>query len=248
MTRSSTNREVAFFVTCLVDQIYPEIGLAAVRLLEAAGYTVVVPPAQTCCGQPFFNSGLDEEAIPLAQRTVAQLEPYTAIVLPSGSCTAFLRVEVPHLLQSDPRWAQRAQAVADKTYELCEFLVHHARWTPPLLPQAPALTYHDSCHMNRLLRLRQEPRHLLQAAGYTLHEMAESDFCCGFGGLFSLRMADVSNAITQEKLAIARQTGTSIVATADPGCLMQMRGFARELGLRVEHVAVLLAAALDGGA
>ncbi len=241
-------KEVAFFVTCLVDQIYPEIGLAAVRLLRAAGYAPVVPPAQTCCGQPFFNSGLPDEAVPLARQTVTLLEPFTAVVVPSGSCTAFLRVEIPHLLRDDPQWAERAMGVARKTYELCQFLVHRAQWTPPRRSDAPPLTYHDSCHMNRLLGLGEEPRALLQAAGYTLREMAEADFCCGFGGLFSLRMAEVANAITEEKLRLARETNAPIVATADAGCLMQMRGLARRAGVQVEHVAVLLAAALDGGA
>ncbi len=235
---------IAFFVTCLVDQIYPDIGKAAVRLLEAAGYRVEVPAFQTCCGQPFFNSGLREEACHLARHTVAVLEPYPAVVVPGGSCTAFLRVEVPHLLADDPTWSERARTLAARTYELTQFLVHEARWTPPRRRDAPPVTYHDSCHMNRLLGVRQEPRQLLQAAGYPLREMPESDLCCGFGGLFSVRMSEVSNAITEEKLRLAGESGAPLVATADAGCMMQMRGLAARAGVQVEHVAVLLAAAL----
>ncbi len=240
-------QQVALFVSCLVNEIFPDIGFAAVRLLEAAGYTVVVPVQQVCCGQPFFNSGLPDRAVPLAQQTVALFEPYPAVVAPSGSCTAFLRVEVPHLLADMDEWGQRARALAGKTFELCEFLVHRAGWTPPRLPTTPVVTYHDSCHMYRLLGLGKEPRRLLEAAGYTLREMDEADLCCGFGGLFSVRMGPVSTEMTAEKLRVASATGAPIVATSDPGCLMQMRGLAARFGIAVEHVACLLAQTLDGG-
>lgn len=235
------SRQVALFVMCLVDQIMPEIGVATVRLLRRAGYEVVFPPAQTCCGQPFFNSGFREEAVRLARRTVEIFEDYEAVVLPSGSCTAMIRTEYPHLLEPWPEWQTRARDLAAKTFELTEFLVHRARWSPQPQAEAPRVTYHDSCHMCRLLHLRQEPRHLLAAAGCTLVEMAESDRCCGFGGLFSIRMPEVSNAMTVEKLRQAVSTGAEILVTADPGCLMQMRGMVAGMGVRAEHVAVVLA-------
>ncbi len=235
---------VAFFATCIVDNVMPEIGVAAVRLLRAAGYDVVFPPEQTCCGQPFYNSGLREEALPLARRTVEIFEPYDAVVLPSGSCTAMLRVEYPHLFADALDWLGRVQALAAKTFELTEFLVHQAQWTPPPLDNAPTITYHDSCHMYRMLGLHEEPRHLLRQAGYPIAEMEESHFCCGFGGLFSVRMANVSNAITADKLRRAVETRARILVSADPGCIMQMRGMLKDTGLRVEHVAVMLAEAL----
>lgn len=234
---------VALCVTCLVDQIYPEIGVATVHLLRQAGYQVEFPNAQTCCGQPFFNSGFRQQAIQLAQRTIEIFEPYEYVVLPSGSCATMLKVEYPHLMADDPAWHSRAQAIAHKTYELTDFLNNVAGWKPPA-GQIAQLTYHDSCHMCRLLGLRDEPRNLLETAGYSIAEMAEPDRCCGFGGLFSLKMPEVSEAMTQEKLRQAQATGATVVATADPGCLMQMRRVAGA-GMRVEHVATLLAEGLN---
>lgn len=231
---------VALLVTCLVDQIMPEVGVAAVRLLRAAGFKVEFPAAQTCCGQPFFNAGFRDEAAHLAKRTVEIFENYPAVVLPSGSCTSMVRAEYPHLLQPWPGWHRRAVRLAEKTYELSEFLVHHTGWRPPPVSDAPRVTYHDSCHMCRILRLRREPRLLLEAAGCTLVEMEEPDRCCGFGGLFSVKMPEVSNAMTEEKLEQAARTGSEVLITADPGCLMQMRGWPQHGYPAVEHLAVVL--------
>jgi len=231
---------LALFVTCVVDQIHPEVGVATVRLLRRAGYEVDFPSAQTCCGQPFFNSGFRPEAANLAKRTIETLEPYEAVVLPSGSCTTMIRAEYPHLLEEEPEWHQRARKLANKTFELSEFLVQKAGWTPPSKADAPTITYHDSCHMCRLLHLKQEPRAILSAAGCTVAEMAESDRCCGFGGLFSIRMPEVSNAMTSEKLQQASDTEAALLVTADPGCMMQMRGLAGQKNVRVEHLATVL--------
>ena len=231
---------VALFVTCIVDQVFPEIGEAARHLLRAAGYEVDIPPMQVCCGQPFFNSGLWDDARPLAQHTIEVLEPYEAVVMPSGSCAAMIRHQYPHLFAEDAPWLERAQRLAERTFELTEFLVHHTSWRPRPRAGLPPVTYHDSCHMYRMLRLRDEPRQLLRAAGYPLVEMRAADVCCGFGGLFSLRLPEVSNAIAEEKLRHAVDTGAPILATSDPGCLMHMRGMLDDLNLRVEHVSTLL--------
>lgn len=231
---------IALFVTCVVDQIHPEVGVATVRLLRRAGYEVDFPAGQTCCGQPFFNSGFRPEAADLAKRTIEILEPYEVVVLPSGSCSSMIRAEYPHLLEPWPDWQERARKLAARVYELSEFLVHQARWQPPVKANAPTITYHDSCHMCRLLQLRQEPRTILTQVGCTISEMAESDRCCGFGGLFSVRMPEVSNAMTNEKLRRAAQTEGSMLVTADPGCMMQMRGLAERNNVRVEHLAVVL--------
>ena len=233
-------KQVALCVTCLVDQVLPEIGVAAVQLLRRAGCAVEFPQTQTCCGQPFFNSGFKQEAVDLAKRAVEIFEPYAAVVLPSGSCTTMIRVEYPHLLEPWPEWCERARALAAKTFELSQFLTHQARWEPAASAAAPNATYHDSCHMCRLLQVRQEPRRLLQAVGCALGEMSEADRCCGFGGLFSLRLPEVSNAMTAEKLRQAAQTGAAILVTADPGCLLQIRGLAAASGLQVEHLATVL--------
>ncbi len=231
---------VAFCVTCLVDQIMPEVGVAAVRLLRRAGCAVDFPQAQTCCGQPFFNSGFRQEARRLAQRTIAIFEPYEAVVLPGGSCTAMIRLEYPHLLADDVAWLARAQALAAKTFELSEFLLHHTDWQPPTQANAPTVAYHDSCHMCRLLHLQQEPRALLAAAGCSLREMSESDRCCGFGGLFSLRLPEVANAMAAEKLRQAQETKADTLVSADPGCLMHLRGLDDAHSPRLVHLATLL--------
>ena len=243
---------VALFVTCIVDQALPEVGVAAVRLLRQAGFEVDFPTSQTCCGQPFFNSGFRDEARRLAQRMIEIFEPYDLVVAPSGSCVAMVRAEFPHLFERDSSWHQRAQQLAAKTYELSEFLVHVARWQPARLEEKTVsgyglrVTYHDSCHMNRLLHLKQEPRTLLAAAGYQIDEMSESERCCGFGGLFSIRMPEVSNAMTADKLRQARETEVTTLVTSDPGCLVQMRGLA-DGRLHIEHLAVMLDRAQNFG-
>ena len=231
---------VALMVTCMVDQVMPEVGVAAVKLLRRAGYQVEFPTGQTCCGQPFVNSGFRDQAVPLAQRVITLFEEYEAVVLPGGSCAAMIRKEYPHLLAEWPIWQARAVALAAKTFELTEFLVQKADWLPHPVTTAPCVTYHDSCHMNRMLGLGADSRTLLQAAGCTLIEMEESDRCCGFGGVFSVRMPEISNAMTEEKLRRAKVTGADLLVTADPGCLMQMRGLAAKAGVRVEHLAVLV--------
>lgn len=236
---------VALFVTCLVDQIMPEVGVASVRLLRRAGYQVEFPKAQTCCGQPFFNSGFRDEATRLARRMIEVFERYDYVVAPSGSCVSMVRAEYPHLFEDDPQWLPRARQLANKTYELSEFLVRVAHAWQPQANGGPTktATYHDSCHMNRLLHVKEEPRQLLRTAGYTIHELPESERCCGFGGIFSVHMPEVSNAMTADKLRQAQDTGAALMVTSDPGCLMQMRGLV-DASLQVEHLATVLDAAL----
>lgn len=236
----SESERVALCVTCLVDQVMPEVGVASVRLLRRAGYEVDFPESQTCCGQPFFNSGFLPEARRLARRTIDAFADQPAVVLPSGSCTTMIRVEYPHLFEDEPRYYYRARRLAAKTYELSEFLVTQANWQPQKAAKTPSVTYHDSCHMCRLLGLGKEPRRLLAQAGCQIREMSESDLCCGFGGLFSLRMPEVSNAMTIEKLRQGVETGAEVLVTADPGCLMQMQGLDGEEGPRLVHLATLL--------
>jgi L-lactate dehydrogenase complex protein LldE len=233
-------RRVGLFVTCLVDQVFPDVGVATVRVLRRAGCEVEFPLAQTCCGQPFFNSGFRDQAAELAKGTVAALEPYEAIVLPSGSCTAMIRTEYVHLLARWPEWQKRAEAVANKTFELTEYLTDEAHWTPEKAGGPAEVTYHDSCHMCRLLGVKEAPRSLLGAIGCRASEMHESDRCCGFGGLFSLRMPEVSNAMTAEKLRQASETGVQILVTSDPGCLMQIRGLSEGRTMRAAHIATIL--------
>ena len=162
--------------------------------------------------------------------------------MPSGSCTSMIRLEYAHLLEDNLAWRNRAERLAAKTFELSDFLVNQLGLTPAVVPDAPppSVTYHDSCHMCRLLGLGREPRQLLEGAGYSIHEMEESDRCCGFGGVFSARMPEVSTAMTAEKLRQAAETGATTLVTSDPGCLMQMRGLISENGPPVEHLATVL--------
>ncbi len=230
--------QLALCITCLVDQIMPEVGVATVKLLRRAGYEVTFPEAQTCCGQPFFNSGFRQKTIHLAQHTIETFAPFATVVLPSGSCTTMIRKEYPHLFADDPVWHERAVALANKTFELTEFLSKEGKLPQNKVAVDTAVTYHDSCHMCRMLGLKEEPRTALTQAGYTLHEMSESDRCCGFGGLFSIRMPEVSNAMTGEKIEQALNSMADVLVTADPGCLMQIRGLAE--GIEVQHIAIML--------
>ena len=231
---------VAIFVTCMVDQMFPEIGAAAVRLLRRTGVKVVFPERQTCCGQPFSNSGFVREALPLAKNTIEVLEPFDAIVVPGGSCTGVIRHEYLDRFADDSDWERRARALATKTFELSEYLAAHLK-IKPKRPEPTPVTYHDSCHMLRIAGIKDPPRHLLAQAGCQITEMRESERCCGFGGLFSVKMVPVSQAMTAEKLNQAAETDTGLLVTSDPGCLMQMRANRpKESNLRIEHLAVVL--------
>lgn len=235
------SRTVALCTTCIVDQIMPEVGVAAVKVLRRAGVRVEFPAGQTCCGQPFFNSGHLNEARASAKHTIAVFEAAAAVVLPGGSCATMIRKEYPHLFEDYPAWKARAEALAHKTYELTEYLSEVVDWQPASVAvEAAAVTYHDSCHMTRMLNIRQSPRAALQRAGVAVVEMPESDRCCGFGGLFCIKMPEVSNAMTRQKLTLAVKSGAKTLVVSDPGCLMQMRGFSHETELRLRHTAEVL--------
>lgn len=239
--KSNQTLTIAFFSTCLVDQAFPEVGQAAVKLLRRSGYKVEYPKKQTCCGQPFYNSGFLGETQRLAKHTIRVLEKYPLVVMPSGSCTTMMRKEYPHLFPEGSEWHQKAAALSAKTYELTEFLEEQTSLQFNSRNSGVTVTYHDSCHMNRALGIKEPPRQLLKRAGYVIEEMEESDRCCGFGGLFSVRMPEVSLAMTQEKITQAERTSAEILVTSDPGCLMQMRTQVdRDDSIRVVHIAELL--------
>lgn len=231
---------IALFTTCMVDQMFPEIGAAAVNLLRRTGREVVFPPDQTCCGQPFYNSGFWPQAADLAKSTIEALEPYHAIVVPGGSCTGMIRVEYAHLFEDQPEWRLRAEALNGKIFELSEYLAENLTLTPGS-DKPVKVTYHDSCHMLRVVGIKDQPRKLLKQVGCEIYEMRDSERCCGFGGLFSIKMQPVSRAMTAEKLSQAGETDTGLLVTSDPGCLMQMHANQSEGdSLRIEHLAVIL--------
>jgi L-lactate dehydrogenase complex protein LldE len=233
------------FVTCLVDLLYPRVGRAAVMLLEDAGLHVDFPQSQTCCGQPGFNAGFPDDARRVAANLLDAMAGAEVVVTPSGSCGAMVRSYYPHLFEGT-RDEQRARDLAGRTYERTEFLgdvlgveTLEGRWDG-------RVTYHDSCHGLRELRLSGQGRRLLHGIdGLELVEMAWPDRCCGFGGAFSMRMPDVATAMADDKLSEAEATGADVLVTGDAGCLMHLAGRLSRTGstLRPMHVATLLAEA-----
>lgn len=245
MTPPVPPTRVALFVTCLVDLFHPEVGEATAALLEDLGVRVDVPEAQTCCGQPGFNSGFDDEARRVGRTLLDAFDGAGAVVAPSGSCTAMVRVHFPRLFAATAD-AGRARALAARTYELTEFLVD-VLGVERLEGSFPAtVTYHDACHGLRELRLSGQGRKLLSAIdGLELREMARPDACCGFGGTFALRLPDVATAMADDKLAQARASGADVLVAGDSGCLMHLAGRLSRIrsSLRPMHIAVLLARA-----
>lgn len=234
-------RTVALYVTCLADLMRPEVAEAAVALLEDADCEVIVPRAQSCCGQPGYNSGDYASAAALARQVIGEFEKYDYVVLPSGSCAGMLVHHYPKLLEG--RWRERACALAARVYELTQFLVDVCHFAPVPRGEAMTLSYHDSCAGLRELDIRAQPRQLLQAAGVEIRELAQRDVCCGFGGTFCAKMPGISAKMADDKLQDATSTGATLVCGGDLGCLLALAGRARREGSTLEfrHVAEVLA-------
>ena len=217
-------------------------------MLRHLGVDVSFPENQTCCGQIGFNGGYRKEAADIARHFVETFEGYDHVVVPSGSCTAMIKVYYKDLFADDPDMLERAKAVSEKTHELTDFIVNVLGVTDVGASGAGLMTYHDACHLLRELEISEEPRSLIEnVRGVELQEMPKSDACCGFGGLFSVKFPDVSTAILGDKLANIEQTGASTVVANDCGCLMHMRGAMRRSGstVRPRHIAEVLAEGLD---
>ncbi|RMF89008.1 MAG: (Fe-S)-binding protein [Nitrospinota bacterium] len=246
---------VSLFVTCLVDQFFPEVGKSVVQILEELGVEVEFPEAQTCCGQPAFNDGFRREARMLAERFLSLFEQSEYIVAPSGSCTSMVRNFYPELFAAEPHLKAKAQAIAARTFEFSQFLVRvlqvedvgavYRRAEPDPLHTGPVkVAYHDSCHLLRELGVYEEPRRLLQhVQGIELVPLEKADMCCGFGGLFSLKYSAISDAILQEKVEHILASGAEILVANDTGCLMQIGGklHRQRCPVQVMHLAELLA-------
>ena len=236
---------VGLFVTCLVDLMRPSIGFAALRLLEAAGCEVVVPPAQTCCGQPGYNSGDRKAAKVLALKVLQEFDGCDYVVLPSGSCAGMIRVHYPALFKDDPAVIESIKRLSARTYELTDFLVNVAKLQNIPGNYSGSLTYHDSCSGLREMGVQAQPRALLaRMPGVKLTEMRESTTCCGFGGTFSVKFGDISARMADNKCEHIAQTGAGAIVAGDMGCLMNIEGRLRrrgDLDTRVLHVAEVLA-------
>jgi L-lactate dehydrogenase complex protein LldE len=226
---------VQLFATCLGDLAFPDAVADAEALLRRAGYDVVFPRGQVCCGQPAFNSGHRGAARRVARTFVRAFSPELPVVVPSGSCTTMLIHYMPELLGVEPY----------QVWELSAFLAAE-RFRPLPRNAGRRLAYHDSCHMLRELGISTEPRRLLGASGAEIVPFARPDLCCGFGGTFSVRQPEVSVAMADDKLGGAEEAG--VIVTADPGCLMHLRGRAQRVGstVRVVHLATALARGIGG--
>ena len=249
MSNMSDNRpKVGLFVTCLVDLFRPTVGFAAVKLLEEAGCTVEVPKSQTCCGQPAYNSGDQEDARAIARQVISDFEHYDHVIVPSGSCAGTLKVHYREMFAGDSAWGDRANAFAAKVHELVSFLVEVRGIKSVDAAFADTVTYHDSCSGLRELGIREQPRKLLQSVdGLKLAELEDADVCCGFGGTFCVKYADISNAILEKKTANIAASGAGTLLAGDLGCLMNMAGKLRRqnIPVSVRHVAEVLAGMAD---
>ena len=240
---------VGLFVTCLVDLFRPTVGFAAIKLLEDAGCTVEVPLAQTCCGQPAYNSGDRKDARAIAENAISVFEDFDYVVAPSGSCAGMLKRHYPGLFSGDPDWQARAGAFAGKIHELVSFLSDIRGVRAVTARHEATVTYHDSCSGLRELGIRSQPRSLLASVeGLELVELEDADVCCGFGGTFCVKYPDISNAILDAKTGCVAASGAGTLLAGDLGCLMKMAGKLKRQRSRVEvrHVAEVLAGMTDG--
>jgi L-lactate dehydrogenase complex protein LldE len=238
------NPSVGLFVTCLVDLFRPSVAFAAVALLEAAGCRVAVPRAQTCCGQPAYNSGDKKDAKRLAKQTITAFRSYDYVVVPSGSCGGMIKTHYVEAFADDARWREHAAALADKTFELVAFLhdVMGVFAVPGRYDGVAA--YHDSCSGLRELGLRGQPRALLRSvAGLGVRELPGRDVCCGFGGTFCVKYPEISNHMVAEKCREIAESGADTVLAGDLGCLMNIAGKLSREGraIKAYHVAEVLA-------
>ena len=241
----------ALLVTCLVDLFRPSVGFAAVALLEQAGCTVEVPRAQTCCGQPAYNSGDRADAKRVARQVIAAFAGYDYVVAPSGSCAGMVKVHYRELFADEPEMLAQAQDLAARTYELVSFLVDVRGMTEVAAHWPRTVTYHDGCSGLRELGVKAQPRRLLAAVeGLSLNELAGAEICCGFGGTFCVKYPEISDKMVSDKAAEIAATGADALVAGDLGCLLNIAGKLWRLGIPVEtrHVAEVLAGMTDGPA
>jgi L-lactate dehydrogenase complex protein LldE len=236
--------KVGLFVTCLVDLVRPNIGFAALKLLEDAGCEVRVPASQTCCGQPGYNSGARDVAMALARKVLDEFRDCDYVVAPSGSCSGQIKVHaVEDLFKGQPEEGE-FRALAAKWYELSDFLVNVLKLESVPGNFAGTVTYHDSCSGLRELGIKQQPRALLAKAGCTLNEMQDSEKCCGFGGTFSIKLGEISTRMAENKCVNIGVAGADALVGGDLGCLLNIEGRLRRNGdmkTKVYHFAEIAA-------
>ncbi len=238
---------VALFVTCLVDTLFPDVGRATVAILERLGCEVAFPTEQTCCGQAHINTGYHRDAVKLVRAFVTTFEGFDAVVAPSGSCVGAIRHQHAMIAAKagDPALADRARAVASRTFELSEYLVDQLGVFDVGAAYPHTVTYHPTCHSLRVLAVGDKPLTLLRnVRGLTLVELPQADQCCGFGGTFAMKNPDTSVAMLTDKMTDIISTGAEMCAASDSSCLMHIGGGLSRLraGIRTVHLAEILAA------
>ena len=245
---------VSLFVTCVVDQLFPEVGVSVVRLLRRLGVDVDFPRDQTCCGQPLFNSGFTKKAELLARRLIKGFQSprdegdrdgshARYVVVPSGSCAAMMRVFYPQLLRHDRELSRQAEEFSSRVYEVSEFLVKVLGVTDVGASFQGKVAYHPSCHLLRELGVSQEPKTLIDAVeGAELVEMDQAETCCGFGGTFSVKYPAISEGMLKDKVDNVIKTGAGTLVSCDMSCLMHIAGSLsrRDVAVRPMHLAQLL--------
>ena len=235
---------VSLFVTCIVDQLFPKVGMAMAEVLERLGYQVDFPEDQTCCGQPAFNSGYRSEARLVARHFLKTFEACEAIVVPSGSCTSMVTHHFAELFQKEPETLEGLHALEKRVFEFSTFLTTVAGVEDVGASLNAVATFHDGCHGLRELGIRSAPRRLLsRVRGLELREMTPAEECCGFGGTFAVKFAEVSGAMARTKIEAIERTGADTVVSLDPSCLMQIQGALSRAGssIRTMHLAEVLA-------
>lgn len=235
--------KVAIFVTCLVDNFYPDVAEAMVRILHHYGVEVVFPDQQTCCGQPAFNSGYVDDARAVAGTMLEAFAEADYVLSPSGSCTGMIHHYYPKLFDEHGKTHQQAQRLAQRTFEFSQFLVNVLGVTDVGATFAHTVTYHPSCHGTRLLGVRDEPLTLLrQVRNLEFRELPYASDCCGFGGTFAVKMSEISTAMVHEKTEHVLETDVEVLVGTDMGCLMNIGGRLHRQGapIRVMHLAQLL--------
>ncbi|MBO8164178.1 MAG: (Fe-S)-binding protein [Brevibacillus sp.] len=236
--------QVSLFITCLADVFFPEVGKSVVAVLEEHGVEVDFPLAQTCCGQPAYNSGYHREAREAARQMIKAFAHSRYVVAPSGSCAAMIRHYYPSLMRDEPEWHQKAVKLAEKTYEFSEFLVNVLGVSEVRACFPATAAYHQSCHMSRGLGVKDEPLRLLGSLrDLELRELPYCQDCCGFGGTFASKMSSISEAMVDEKIRNLEETGATLLVGSDMGCLMNIAGRLQRTGKAIEtmHVAEVLA-------
>ena len=235
-------KKVSLLVTCLGDALFPDVGVATVRLLRRLGVEVAFPAAQTCCGQPHFNSGYHAEARALARHTIQTFEGAGLVVVPSGSCAAMVKLEYPELFHDEPDWHRRAAELAARTHELSDFLVNVLGVEDVGARYEGRVTYHMACHLRGLGLLTEPERLLRRVKGLEYVPLERADECCGFGGSFAVRYPQISGAMVADKANFIEQTGADTFVATDAGCLMNIAGCLRRRGSKVRalHLAQVL--------